>query len=67
MEIARMHHGVLEVSEDGATFEAAATLGDDGVGRAALQGRLIRAVRIRATADQGTNWIMVRDFVLKPE
>ncbi len=67
MEIARMHHGVLEVSEDGATFEAVATLGDDGVGRAALQGRLIRAVRIRATADQGTNWIMVRDFVLKPE
>ncbi|MCX6360002.1 MAG: family 20 glycosylhydrolase [Armatimonadetes bacterium] len=67
VEIARMHHGVLEVSEDGQAFETVATIADDGVARAALQGRPIRAVRIRATADQGTNWLMARDFVLKAE
>jgi hypothetical protein len=66
MLIARMHSGVLEVSGDGLTFDVVAAIGADGSAQASLAGRSIRAVRIRATADQGPNWLMVRDFVLTP-
>ncbi len=36
-----------------------------GVAAAKLEDQLVKAIRIRAVADQGTNWLMVREIVLE--
>lgn len=64
IEIARMHHGVLEVTEDGTEWRVVAEIAADGAATARLAGQRVIGVRIRATADQGPNWLMVTDFDL---
>jgi hypothetical protein len=61
---ARLASGVLEVSANGKDFTTVATL-RRGTADARLSGQPVKAVRIRATADQGPNWLMVREFVLE--
>ncbi len=60
----RLYNGVLEVSTDGDTFSEAATFGADGVARASVSGKTIKAVRLRCTEDQ-PQWLVIREVVLK--
>ncbi|MBC8871620.1 MAG: family 20 glycosylhydrolase [Planctomycetes bacterium] len=61
---ARLAHGVLEVSKDGNTFTKLADF-HNGVAKAELEDQLVKAIRIRAVAHQGPNWLMVREIVLE--
>jgi hypothetical protein len=61
---ARLAHGVLETSADGETFAKVAEF-RNGVAAVKLEDQLVRAIRIRAVADQGPNWLMVREIVLE--
>ena len=61
---ARLASGVLEVSSDGENFTTVQTL-RRGTADSRLTGQPVKAVRIRATADQGPNWLMVREFILE--
>ncbi|MHB8973219.1 MAG: discoidin domain-containing protein [Pirellulaceae bacterium] len=61
---ARLASGVLEVSSDGENFTTVQTL-RRGTADSKLTGQPVKAVRIRATADQGPNWLMVREFILE--
>jgi thiol-disulfide isomerase/thioredoxin len=59
----RLYEGAVEVSEDGRTFDAVGEF-RDGIGYAKLNGRTIKAVRIRCTKNQ-TEWLVMREIELK--
>ena len=59
----RLYEGVVEVSEDGQKFDAVGEF-RDGLGYAKLNGRTVKAVRIRCTKNQ-TEWLVVREIELK--
>jgi len=61
---ARLHHGVLEISADGETFVTVAQF-RNGTAAAELKDQTVRAIRIRAVADQGRKWLMVREIILE--
>ena len=60
-----LHKGVLDVSTDGTTFEKAAEF-KKGVAEADLKGKQVKAIRIRATADQ-ENWLIIREVLLNDD
>lgn len=59
----RLYEGVVEVSDNGQKFDAVGEF-RDGIGFAKLNGRTVKAVRIRCTKNQ-TEWLVVREFELK--
>ncbi len=59
----RLYEGAVEISEDGQTFDMVGEF-RDGIGYAKLNGRTVKAVRIRCTKNQ-TEWLVVREFELK--
>jgi hypothetical protein len=59
----RLYEGVVEVPEDGQKFDAVGEF-RDGLGYAKLNGRTVKAVRIRCTKNQ-TEWLVVREIELK--
>ena len=58
-----LDRGVLEVSEDGSKFVEAARFDPKGAARVEGDGKPVRAVRVRATADLG-HALAVREFAI---
>lgn len=60
----RLASGVLEASTDGATFTKIADFAD-GRARGAIQGGIVKAIRITASADAERQWLIVQDPVFE--
>ena len=58
-----LHHGVLEISQDGQTFTKVATF-KNGIAQAELAGKTICSIRLSVTADQA-NWLVIREIAIR--